>query len=305
MQNHKKVLLKLFLIILVAIAVVVLSAKNIPKQQQIFSADVVSGMAPLTVHFTNTIQTAGDISIDYGDKTNCSSSNPYRYVECDDLYTHSYTKPGTYDVVLYRHLPTMVEIARLQVKVEGKSDSAVSTKDWKTYTNSKYGFEFKYPISNGKGGVYKIGEASNNYDVKFIPTGLSSSYYSVAVSVPCNCYDPEYGPAFIVDVTGIVSPQDVYTYAKNQYSYTDQYASTGGQIEFSSSEYVTINGVQWLKANYLEHQGLSSVPNPFYFYFTAYNNNFYEMGLHGLNINDNDYKELGLYDILSTFKFTK
>lgn len=82
----------------------------------IFSASPAMGSAPLNVTFKNTIQSAGDTSINYGDGASCSTANPDGSQNCN-LYTHTYTKAGTYTAILYRHLPT-TELARVTITVK-------------------------------------------------------------------------------------------------------------------------------------------------------------------------------------------
>jgi PKD repeat protein len=81
-----------------------------------FTASPSSGNAPLTVNFSSTIQSAGDLNIDYGDGSSCSTAeNPDSSENCS-LYTHTYTQPGQYKVILSRDLPS-TELAQLTITV--------------------------------------------------------------------------------------------------------------------------------------------------------------------------------------------
>ncbi len=207
------------------------------------------------------------------------------------------TIPGNYKVEV-----DCENIGSSHLAVKDQSDSnftitaQTNTSNLKTYTNTKYGFEFKYPVNDGKGGIYKVGEFSNTNEAQFTPAGLSSAHDTVSVYVP---ESGDYKPTFNVDVRGIISPPDLFTYAKDKYSYSQ------GQIQFSSSEYVNINGIQWLKAKYLENFELNIGPTARYEYITTRNNNFYTMSLNGLNYTIDNFKKLGLEGIIFTLKFTK
>ena len=103
-----------------------------------FTATPVSGPAPLTVQFSKTIQSAGDISIDYGDEQSCSTADPSGLTDCN-LYVHTYKIPGTYTAILYRHLPT-TELARVTVSVLGVNTCTPNwTCGWAPCTNGYQG----------------------------------------------------------------------------------------------------------------------------------------------------------------------
>lgn len=181
------------------------------------------------------------------------------------------------------------------------SPSQSDTSNLKTYINTKYGFEFKYPVNDGKDGIYKVsGVITNENDVQFEPNRFLSVYDSLAVRVPVSDHS-EYSPSFHVRIRGILLPVDLNTYAKNKFPnlYPDY-----SQTKVSLSEYVNINEVRWLKVTYLTTYRTHTEP-PFHYYITIHNNNLYEMSLNGLNYTLEDYKALGLESIISTFKFTK
>lgn len=69
-----------------------------PDNATSFSATPTSGSAPLTVQFSHTYRIPGNISIDYGDGTSCSTADP----NCMYLYTHIYSSSGTYSAKLMK-----------------------------------------------------------------------------------------------------------------------------------------------------------------------------------------------------------
>ncbi|MDE1971228.1 MAG: DKNYY domain-containing protein [Patescibacteria group bacterium] len=120
------------------------SATQKTSQNGTFAAYPSTGSAPLGVQFTDTIQTAGDISIDYGDGTSCSTSNPGGNEHCT-LLAHTYVNPGTYTAILYRHLPT-TELARTIISVtETTNSSSISVAGMARYIDPSFGFSFWYP----------------------------------------------------------------------------------------------------------------------------------------------------------------
>lgn len=160
-------------------------------QKNVFSVSVVSGTsAPLTVQFTNGFQTAGDMSIDYGDGTSCSTANPDGSQNCN-LYTHTYTKAGTYIAILYRHLPT-TELGRTTVVVTqavvAPSITVLTPNGGETLgQNTTHSFTWSYTGLNDNDSI-TIGFRTSNENVCWAgKTTASSRSYSFAPSqVKCS-----------------------------------------------------------------------------------------------------------------------
>jgi hypothetical protein len=80
-----------------------------------FSATPTSGAAPLSVTFS-AASAAGAESINYGDGSQeCWAPNYEGEIPCNML-SHTYTVPGTYSAILYRHFPT-TEFGRATIAV--------------------------------------------------------------------------------------------------------------------------------------------------------------------------------------------
>ncbi len=136
-------------------------------KEGLFSVVPKSGSIPLTVQFTNTIPSTGDTSIDYGDGTSCSTANPDGSRTCS-LYTHTYSKEGTYTAILYRHFPTQ-ELARAVVSVTDK----VSTDGMKKYKDSNFGFSFWYPNNWTVSEIQVVNSTGN----EFLTLSTDNGYY--------------------------------------------------------------------------------------------------------------------------------
>jgi hypothetical protein len=121
------------------------TAKAENGYQGVFAASPSEGGAPLTVKFNSTIESAGDISIEYGDGASCSTANPGGDQPCP-VFTHTYAKPGSYTARLYRHLPT-TELARLQISVKDKREAPYTVSGMSAYTDEEFGFSFWYPTA--------------------------------------------------------------------------------------------------------------------------------------------------------------
>ena len=161
------------------------------------------------------------------------------------------------------------------------ANSQTNTSNWKTYTNTQYGFEFKYP-TNG----YKFGADSPNYTYLF---GLSEFRAKVREDVLTD--DPEYLSNFhFFILTPTQSINDLPTYVRSAMD-----APSGSPYKYISSQYVNINGTQWLKVR--SKDDLGNEPGD-YNYFIYSGGKLYWMGLAGQLRSD-------LEKIPSTFKFTK
>jgi hypothetical protein len=114
------------------------STGNNASENDVFSASPSSGAAPLTVQFAK-VESAGDISIEYGDGTSCSTADPDGTEGCS-VFTHTYAELGTYIATVYRHLPT-TEIGSTTVTVTGTAAGMSH------YIDPSFGFSFWYPTS--------------------------------------------------------------------------------------------------------------------------------------------------------------
>ncbi len=159
------------------------------------------------------------------------------------------------------------------------SSSQDNIPNWKTYTNTKYGFEFKYPV-NG----YKFGADNPNYTYLF-----GSSEFRAEVRENVLTDDPEYLSNFhFFILIPTQSINDLTTYVRSAMD-----APSGSPYKYISSQYVNINGTQWLKVKANDDLG-----NENYNYFLASGGKLYWMGLAGQ-------LRVDLEKIPSTFKFTK
>ncbi|HCH59374.1 MAG TPA: hypothetical protein DEV73_02020 [Candidatus Zambryskibacteria bacterium] len=179
--------------------------------------------------------------------------------------------------------PATVDTSTQQTNTETPSvNTQADTSNWKTYTNTQYGFEFKYP-ANG----YKFGAVNSNDTFAF---GLSE--FQAGVSQDVSTDDPEYLPHFrFLVLTPTQTISNLTTYIRSLMN-----NSHGSPDEYVSSQYIDINGAQWLKVR-SSNDFMGSSPGD-YNYFIYSNNKLYWMGLWGASSVD-------LAKILSTFKFTK
>ncbi|KKQ07932.1 MAG: hypothetical protein US18_C0005G0019 [Parcubacteria group bacterium GW2011_GWB1_36_5] len=170
------------------------------------------------------------------------------------------------------------------VKDQSDSDFTITAKnpisDLKTYANVQYGFEFKYPTNGYK---FSAGNSNNTF-------AFGSSEFSAGVSKNVLTDDPEYLPHFrFVVLTPSKPIGELTTYVSSLMN-----NSHGSPDEYVSSQYVNINGTQWLKVK-SQNDFMGSNPGD-YNYFYYFNNKLYWMNLWGASSAD-------LEKIPSTFKF--
>ena len=148
---------------------------------------------------------------------------------------------------------------------QNQTDAA--TKDWKTYRNEKYGFEFEYPST-----------------VKIAQSSSSSSSVSLCHSSPRYDLSPEEGRCMIIDIGDTTLDNLVATYRN---------APVGDMVNLLVKEDAyTVFGKKWSEINYISALGTDVTE-----LFMREGKNSYKIKF-GLIKADRK-------SILSTFKFTK
>ena len=160
------------------------------------------------------------------------------------------------------------------------------TLNWKTYTNTQYGFEFKYPEISSLGYKYKLAEVKQN-QTQYIYSKDWSSVDSVGVSENYKTDDPEYKPSFRVIMINITN-----SFGSNFKNYVENQLKSYFGSENVSSQYIDISGDRWVEVDL----GIDSEQKLF---FIFHNEKIYSMSL------DYTAKHSELEKITSTFKFTK
>ena len=139
------------------------------------------------------------------------------------------------------------------VNTQKNDSSVIDTSNWKTYINTKYGFEFKYPVA---GYLLWVNDDSN----------LGSVTEDVKTD------DPEYLGHFRFNVVISNQPVDnIDNYARSvlEAPNTDR--------KYISSEYLNINGIKWLKVKLLD----DFINGENYCYFFYSNNKIYVIDFYG------------------------
>lgn len=161
------------------------------------------------------------------------------------------------------------------------------TSDWKTYTNTEYGFEFKYP------GDWHFKQDSLNNQVGLLlldPPEVS----------PNNHNDTDLPYVFMISLYPDISYLDWRRLgAKNLDDFISKYSSSVDDPYIKDIENISIGINKWYKAN--------AGPNVFgggEFYFIEKGNKIYEVKLFNLVGAEWQYSDV-TSQILSTFRFTK
>ena len=168
----------------------------------------------------------------------------------------------------------------LQTTTPGNENVVVQNADWKTYTNSKYGFEIKYPL-DWTFREYISGAA-------FFPKNKSGENTTGNGSVNIGFYErgANYCKIPFEDYVKIAGPSEIQNY------------ESLNTIEIAEND----NGIEVYKTtwNYADFQGNKKVSLPIAYFKTE---NQQSCGSVEAFLNDNNYSDI--YDsIISTFKFT-
>ncbi|CAN5464293.1 hypothetical protein BH10BAC1_BH10BAC1_19130 [soil metagenome] len=178
--------------------------------------------------------------------------------------------------------PTKQDPKEVGLTSEFPSLPKQDTYNFKTYNNTKYGFEFKYPTDG-----YKLFESEDNSYVTFL--GLLNPH--ITITTVTSSDDPEYLPHFNIGIVENTSVSDLDIYIRKLFD------ASSSPVRYVSSQKVNINGTLW--SNISVKEGINNFSEERKSYYVFYSNGkLYWMYFYGAPSSD-------LEKIPSTFKFIK